>query len=626
MMSRLRKMLDNWIARVFFVLLFGVFVFWGISNVLTMVGGNDAVAHVNGKPVDITVLQTEYQKELNQYEQSNPGQPDLPARQKIAQAAMTTVLRQQVLAAAEHALGVTAPDAAVRQNVYGIPAFQSNGVFDKAKFAQVLQANNMSPDLFLALVKNDMTNQQLVQAVISGVAAPAELNNQIFAFVAEQRIAAAVNISASAQKPPPLPADAVLQRYWHNHPAAFTAPQFRTVKIVILSPQTLAPQQPVSDAEIAALYAQTSAQQSVTPSRSVQVISAGDATSAAKLAAVWKAGASWKQMQAAAAKAGDSAVELNNTQHDQIPTPALADAVFAATPNVVSGPIQGPLGFFVFNVTNAVAGGAPPLAQVSAQLKQQIQMQKAQAEVNRQVDNVQDALAGQTPLDHLPGNLDLVAVEGTLDANGNTADGSPAPIPGDSAQRAAIVKAIFAAQPGTPAQLITGPDGGYFAFTVDEITPPSVQPYDLVKQKVSVAWIQDALQREAEVKAADLLNAVNSGQSLNMAASAAGYSVTMLPPVTRNSPPSGVSTQLAQIIFSLKRGQATMLQTSDGFTVAALSAIQQPAPAQDPADFGQVAQAMTKSMQDDTAASFIAGLQARYEVSVNTKLFNQVYQ
>jgi peptidyl-prolyl cis-trans isomerase D len=87
-----------------------------------------------------------------------------------------------------------------------------------------------------------------------------------------------------------------------------------------------------------------------------------------------------------------------------------------------------------------------------------------------------------------------------------------------------------------------------------------------------------------------------------------------------------MSTQLAQIIFSLKPGQATMQQTSDGFTVAALENINQPTPAQDPADFAQVAQAMTKSMQDDTVASYIAGLQARYKVTVDNKLFNQVYQ
>jgi len=626
MMSRLRKLLDNWIARVFIVLLFAVFVFWGISNVFTMVGSSSAIAHVNGKPVDISLLQTEYQRELDQAEQSNPGQPDLADRQKIAQSAMTTVLRQQVLAAAEHALGVVAPDSAVKQTVYNLPAFQTNGVFDKAKFTAVLQQNNLAPDEFLGLIKNELRDNQLVDAITAGVAAPAALNDQIFAFVSEQRLAESVDIAASAQKPPPLPPDAQLRRYWKNHPADFTAPEYRMAKIVILSPQTLAPQQPVSAAEIAALYQQTTAQENLPASRSVQVISAGDAASAAALARLWKTGADWTKMQAAAAKAGDSAVELDNTQQNQIPNPMLASAVFAATPNVITGPIQGPLGYFLFNVTNAVAGGAPPLSQVAAQLKQQIQLQKAEVAVNQDVDNVQDALAGQTPLDQLPGNLGLVAVEGTLDANGNTQDGDPAPIPGGAALRSAIISAIFAARQGAPAQLITGPNGGYFAFTVDQITPPAVQPYDTVKQKVAVAWINDAMQREAEVKAASLLNAVNSGQSLHAAAAAAGVAVTTLPPVTRNAPPSGVSGQLAQLLFSLQPGEPTMLQSPDGFTVAVLTAIHQPTPAQDPTDATQVAQAMTKSMQDDTVASFIAGLQERYKVTVNTKLLAQIYQ
>lgn len=626
MLSRLRKLLENWIARVFFTLLILVFLFWGISNVVTLIGGNTAVAHLGGKAIDISVVQAEYQKELTQAMQGNSSQPDLAARQQIAQSAMTTVLRQQALSREEAQLGVAVPDSAVRQNIYGVPAFQTNGVFDKAKFDQVLQQNNLSPDQFLTLVKQDLANSQVVQALVAGASSPQELNDQIFAFVSEQRTAETVNIPVAGEPVPPAPAAAVLQRYWRNHPSQFTAPEYRTAEVVVLSPQALAPQEPVSDAEVSAMYAQVSNQQSVPASRSVQVITAGDAGSALKLASLWRLGADWAQMQAAAAKAGASAVELDHARQDQFPSSALADAVFAAPVDSVSGPVQGPLGFFVLKVTDAVAGGAPPLSQVSGQIKQAIQLQKAQADVNQDVDNVQDALAGQTPLDKLPGDLGLIAVEGTLDANGNTPDGSPAPIPGGADLRTAIVKAIFAAHVGDPAQLITGPDGGYFAFTVESITPPALQPYAQVQQKVATAWTQDALTREAEVKAATLLNAVNNGETLDAAASAAGYSTVMTAPVTRNAPPNGMTNEMVQILFSLKPGQATMLQTDTGFTVAALSAINRPTPEDDPADADEVAQSMTKSLQNDVAASFIAGLQARDNVRVDDKLFAQIYQ
>jgi peptidyl-prolyl cis-trans isomerase D len=626
MMSRLRKLMENWVARVFFVLLFLVFVFWGISNVVTLIGSNSAVAHVGGKPVDISLLQAEYQKALTQAMQSNRAQPDLAAREQIAQTAMTSVLRQQVLSLEEQRLGVVVPDSVLRQNITSVPVFQTNGVFDQAKFAQVLQENGSSPDQFLSLLRRDLSGNQVVQSLIAGVASPQVLNDQIFAFVSEQRTAEQVVISAAAQKAPVLPPDPVLQRYWRNHPAQFTAPEYRKVKIVILSPQTLSAAQPVSDAEIQAAYNATYGQQITAPTRSVQVITAPDQASAARLATLWTTGASWKAMQAAAAKAGGSGVELDNATQVQIPSQALGNAVFAAAPNTVSAPLQGGTGYFVFDVINATAGGAPPLSQVSAQIRQQIQLQKAQVQVNQDVDNVQDALAGQTPLDQLPGNLGLVAVEGTLDANGNTADGSPAPIPGGASLRSAIITAIFAAHVGDPAQLINGPDGGYFAFTLDSITPPAVEPYDSVKQKVAAAWIQDALLREAEVKAANLLQAVNSGQSLDAAASAAGYPVSMLPPVSRNTTPNGVSNTMVQILFSLKLGQATMTQTTDGFSVAALTAINRPTPQDDAADATQVTQAMTKSLEDDTVASFIAGLQARDNVRVDDKLFAEVYQ
>lgn len=626
MMSRLRKLLENWVARVFFVLLFLVFVFWGVSNVVTLIGSNSAVAHVAGKPVDISVLQAAYQKELAQAMQRNPAQPDLATRQQIAQVAMTTVLRQQVLQVEQQRLGVTVPDSVVRQTVYGVPAFQTNGRFDQAKLDQVLQANNSSPDQFLALVRQDLANDQIVQSVLAGVAPPGELTDRIFSFVSEQRLAEAVDIAAAAQQAPVLPGDAVLWRYWKNHPSAFTAPEYREVKIVILSPQTLAPAQPVSDAEIQAAYNASYAQQNLPATRSVQVITAPDAATASRLAALWKAGAKWSALQAAAAKAGGSGVALDHATQTQIPSPMLASAVFAASPGSIGGPLQEPLGYFVFDVINATPGGAPPLSQVAAQIRQQIQLQKATVQVNQDVDNVQDALAGQTPLDQLPGNLGLVAVEGTLDANGNTPQGDPAPIPGNDDLRKAIVKAVFAAHPGDPAQLITGPGNGYFAFTLDAIQPAAVQPYDAVKQKVAVAWIQDAMLRQAEVKAASLFNAVNHGQSLDAAAQAAGYSVSMLPPVTRDGPPSGVSNQMVQILFSLKPGQGTMQQSADGFTVAALVSINRPLPADDPADMNEVVQAMTKSLQDDTVASFIAGLQARDKVSVDSKLYAQVYQ
>jgi len=517
MLSWVRRLQKNWLARGFFVLLIVIFVFWGISNVVSLIGNNSAVAHIAGKPVDITVLQAAYQTQLDQARQKNPN-PDFGTRQQIADAALGEVLRQQTMRLEAGGLGVAAPDSSIRAVLDGIPAFQTNGTFNKATFTQVLQANNRTPDEFIGAVRDDLTNRQILLPVITGAAPPAELVNQLFSFISEQRFAEIVNIPTAGQAHPKPPAQAVLQRFWRNHPALFTAPEYRTVKIVILSPALLAPNEFVSDDDIAAAYARATAGLTSVPLRSVEVITTSDAAKAASLAASWRNADDWPSVQALAKADGANPVELDNAQQSEFPSTVLGAAVFAALPGEVTGPIQGPFGLFVFKVTGT-STSVPMKAAMAATLRSQLQLQKAQADVAQDVDNVQDALAGQTALDKLPGNLGLTALQGTLDANGNAADGTPAPIPGGADLKTAIVKAVFATQPNQPAQLQTGPAGSYFALSVGSIIPPALLPYNQVKSQVLAAWTADQLARAAQTKAANLLAAVNAGQQLDVAAS-----------------------------------------------------------------------------------------------------------
>ncbi len=460
MLSWVRKLLENWVARAFFALFAVIFVFWGISNVVTLVGSDTAVAHVGGKPVDVSAVQADYQTQLDQARQGG-AQPDLPARQHLAGQALADVLRQQALGLQQRRLGIATPPAAIRQMVYGISAFQTDGVFDQAKFTQVLQANNRTPEQFLTAVKQNIVSSQLMLPIIAGAAPPGELVGQIFGFVAEQRFAETVDIPIAGQAAPAAPADAVLRRYWRNQQSQFAAPEYRQIKLVLLSPTVLAQREVVSDADVAAAYGRATAGQSAVALRSVQVVTSADAGQAAALAKAWAAGASWADVQALAKQDGATAIALDQATQAQFPSPQMGAAVFAAAPNSVVGPVPGPFGAFVFKVTD-VRSSQPDAANVRAEIKQQLQLQKAQADVAQDVDALQDALAAHTPLDQLPGNIGLAALQGNLDADGNTEDGTPAPIPGGAAVHDAVVKAAFATAMNQPAQLVTVPDGSYF--------------------------------------------------------------------------------------------------------------------------------------------------------------------
>ena len=614
--------MESWVARGFFALLVVVFVFWGISNVFTLTGSSTAVATVAGKPIDVSVVQAGYQRALNQAQQQGQ-QPDAGARQQLAMQALSDAVRQAILRQAAAQYGVGVPDAALREVLDGIPAFQTNGSFDKAKFAQVLQQSGISQDEFIGQVKDEVIGRQLVTPVINGAAVPGAMLSPIFALLGEQRTASLVDVPVNTQPVPPAPADAVLQRYWRNNPGKFTAPEYRQVQVVILSPALLAPQEQVPQDQIAAGVARAEAASPSVPVRSADVLSVQDLADASQLKAAWERGASWTKMQRLAAQYHATPVPLASMQQNQIPSGALAQAVFSAPAGQVVGPVAGDLGMYLFKVTSIATNGPDP-AQLATQVTQALQLQMAQQAVAKNVDALQDALAGQTPLDQLPGNLGLVAIEGALDAGGLTPKGTPAPIPGGDDLRNAIVRAAFAAQQGAAPQLQTGPDGSYYALAVQKIIPPAVQPF--AQARVLSAWQGAQQRREANVIAADLMHAVNTGTPVAQAAAAAGLSVTQSPAYTSTAQPENQPTQLVPVLFSLKPGEATMLDNGSDFTVAVLDKVVAPTPQSDPAGFAKLQQSLNSSLQDDLEGSFLAGLQAQDKVTVNQKLFAQIYQ
>jgi len=69
MLFWVRKFMGHWVAKVFLSLLVIGFVFWGVSNVLTLRASDSSVATVGGVPIDVSVVQASYQAELSQVSQ-----------------------------------------------------------------------------------------------------------------------------------------------------------------------------------------------------------------------------------------------------------------------------------------------------------------------------------------------------------------------------------------------------------------------------------------------------------------------------------------------------------------------------------------------------------------------------
>ena len=93
-------------------------------------------------------------------------------------------------------------------------------------------------------------------------------------------------------------------------------------------------------------------------------------------------------------------------------------------------------------------------------LRARVIADKASDLIYDRANKTDDLLSGGVALDNLPGDLGLVAVTGTLDAQGYTPACQPPPIPGDDRLRKALIPAAFQMKPGDPPHLAQAPPGG----------------------------------------------------------------------------------------------------------------------------------------------------------------------
>jgi peptidyl-prolyl cis-trans isomerase D len=635
MISQFRRYTDSWIARGFFLIMAVSFVGWGISgDLFRLMGPPTWVAKVGGQALEIPAFQAEYQRAMTQETRNLPSGQEASAdlRRRVGQQTLDRMISQMALGLELKDLRVLTPDDALAATVRTMPAFRgSDGQFNRNIFTAVLQQNGYSEARFLSQLRSDISQKQLLSAVSGAIAAPDVEVRPVYDSEFEKRAADMALFPLSAAPEPAAPDDAALQRWYENHKDSYGTPEYRRLKAIELSPQSLGSEIAVSDEDLQKAYDERKADYTTPETRSAEVISAPDEAKAKVLAEKWKSGADWAAMQAAAQKEGASGITQDDATEVQFPDPDLAKAVFSAPMGGVSDPVQGQLGWFVVHVTKIAAGSTTTFEQAKDELRNKVLISKAADLMYDRANKLDQLLGNGTTLDNLPGDLGVVGVAGTMDSNGDTQEGKPAPIPGPAELRAAIVTAAFQARQGDAPQLAevqTPSTGGsaYYALTLESIVPPGEKPYDTVKQQVAEDWKQDQRRRFQDQAATAMMTAVQGGKSFSDAATVAGVVPKLGPQVTRNQGSPEVPPALQRVMFGLKLHEATMVETPEGFVVGQLAEIVKPDAATDKAGYDQARAAISKSIGNDMTAMFVDALRLRAKPQINQQAFDSVVQ
>jgi len=628
MLGFFRNMAATWPARIFFAALALAFIGWGVSGKINL-GGSDpsAVAMVGDSRVPAATFDQQYRAAMQRLSQQFPDPSQMPAglRKQVAEETLNRMIAQTALDDQARHLGLAAPDAAVQASIKSTPAFAGlDGKFDHDKYLQVLHDNNLTPGLFQEIVRGETTKNQLLGAAVVGGTPSDTLVKLAYAYVNEARSVDMVQVPLAGHTPPADPGDTVLQRYYANNPSKYTAPEYRHIRVVVLSPDSIGRSLPLTDVDLRAWYDAHKADFTTEETRALQVITVGAQAPAEKLAAKWNAGASWDDMQAAAKSANATATSLDDTSKAGIPAPELADAAFAAPLNVVTGPVKEPLGYQLVRVTAITPAKHPTFTDMRDTVRTKLGEERAADLIDARAQKLQDLFAGGSRMDEVPADIGAAGAEGTLDAKGNTPDGPPAPLPATGAARTKIIADAFAAKKGETTQFTEGPDHVWYEVLVDNVTPATPRPFATMRAGVLADWQAEQIRHDTESEAARLLATIKGGQTIAAAAWGTGRQVTRSAPIMRTRAPVGVPEQLAQIVFSLKQGEPTMVESPTGYVVATVAEIRHPDPAADKSGMEDIRRQIAASLRDMMANAYATSVMRETRVVPNQQLVNQL--
>ena len=380
------------IVQGFLVLITLPFAFWGVDSYFRSAGGAGELASVGGSSIsrqDFSQALRDQQERLRGQlgRDFNPAMLDTP---EARQAMLDSLVTQRLLLLHAAKSGLTASDAQLIEVIGSIPALQEDGKFSKRRYEQALRAQGLSQAGFEAKLRQDLTLQQLVQAVSDTAVVSKAAAERIVAIQLEERLVSEVAIRPEQYAAQVKISTESVKEYYEKNRNQFEIPQQIRAEYVVLSREALAEQITVSPDEIKSAYDKNARNYETQEERRASHIliqSPADAPEAEQKAARARIDAIYQQVKKNPADFAKLAKE-----HSQDPgsaqkggdlgyfqrgamVKAFEDAVFSLKENQVSDVVRSEFGYHIIRLTGIKAGKVRSLDEaretIAAELKAQ---------------------------------------------------------------------------------------------------------------------------------------------------------------------------------------------------------------------------------------------------------------
>lgn len=534
MMDNLRAAANHVVLKIILGLIIVSFILTGVGNYL--IGGNaNYAAKVNGQEIGRGQFENAVASERNRQQQQLGDQfSELASSEgymkQMRQQVLSRMIDEALMDQYARHLGLGISDEQIKQAIFKEPAFQNNGKFDNARYIAIIGNMGMSADQYAQALRNQLTTQQLINALVGTDFMLNGETDELAALVSQERLVREATIDVTALAAKQTASEQEVNASYEQNKSRFVAPEQFKVSYIKLDAASMP--ETATDAEVQSYYDQHQDEYTQPQRSRYSVIQTKtEAEAKAVLDELNKGGdfAALAKAKSAdiisARNGGDMGWLEPGTTPDELKNAALKEK------GQLSGVIKSSVGFLVVRLDDVQPAKTKPLSEVHDAIADKVKQEKAldayyalQQKVSDAASNDNESLAG----------AEQVAGVKAVETGWFGHDNLPAELNFKPVSEA-IFNGGLVGQNGTPgsnSDIITVDGDRAFVLRVTEHKPEAIKPLAEVRDQVIAQVKRQKAEQQAKLDADKLLNELKQGKGQD-ALKAAGLSFGEAKTLTR---------------------------------------------------------------------------------------------
>jgi peptidyl-prolyl cis-trans isomerase D len=622
MLESLRNAGKTWVAKLLLLLLAGSFGVWGIQDIF---GGfrSKALVTIGSQEISADQYTTTYRQTLQQLaQQSGQALTAEDARKAgLDRSILNNLIQSAVIDAQIENLKLNISHDLIVEETQKLPAFQNSaGQFDRERFTRALQQQGMNEQMFLASEARNRSRAALTSAVDRGITVPNTLTEALYRYQNEQRDAKYFTITAS-DADVTQPTDDELNKQYEATPAAYTAPEYRSIAVMKVEPSDIAARISITPEDVTAGYAKYKANYFTPEKRTILQISFPSLDEAKKAKERIAAGTDFVAIAKERGATDTDITFADKTRADFLDA-TIADAAFKLKQDEVSEPVSGSLVTALLKATKIAPEKQATLDEIRDELTKRLQAERAVDEVQAVFEAVENARNSQTKFEEIAKeqNIPLIIVP-AISATGK----DPADKEVDIPDKPEVLKAAFESDVGVENEAIT-PRDSYFWYEVREVIPSALRPFETVKEQVKSDVIARKIRENLTDRATKLVDKLKVGGNLDALATEAKSTVKTAQDLKRNEASADFDVPAITSLYSVPENSFAWSMEGDGKAARVMQSLPVLATPFDTKSESakKLVASLNADQSKDIMTTYLSALQNQIGVSINNTLWQQI--